>query len=104
MLMCSMHRGSADETGHEGCKPRSLWTREAQAELAPPPQHVVLGLRPFILDEVTQLRRREISAHQRAEISERARLRQNAARPRPIGADQSPRVCFAQKRPARAGL
>src|SRR5262245_57759405 len=95
---------AADHGGHELRQALALVGRETQAELRAPPQHVVLGLRPFALHEIAHLRTGEIGAQPRPEVLEAARGPEHAGDARAIGAHQPPRVRLAQKRPCPARL
>ena len=72
--------------------------------LRAPPQHVVLGLRPFPFHQIAHLRRREVGAKAGSEILEPPRRPEHALEARPVGAHQAPRVRLAQERPRSAGL
>src|SRR5258708_1866586 len=82
----------ADAAGHEPRQALALVGREAQAELGTPPQHVLLGLRPFPLHQVAHLRAGEVGAEARSEILPDPGRTENAIEARSIGAHQAPRV------------
>src|SRR5713101_482855 len=91
--------GGADRRGHESRQRFPLLGREAQAELAAPPQHVILGLRPFPLHQITHLDRREIGAQPRAELLPESRRTEHALDPRSIGAHETPDLLLVEKWP-----
>src|SRR5438477_12954376 len=53
--------GCAHRIGHEFRQPLALLACDPQAELAAAPEHVISGLRPLVLHEITHLRPREVA-------------------------------------------
>src|SRR5262245_52705803 len=95
---------AADHGCHELRQALTLIGRKVQAELRAPPQHVVLGLRPFALHEIAHLRAGEIGTQARPEVLEAARGPEHAVDARPVGSHQPPRLRLTQKRPRPARL
>ena len=57
-LRSHKHKDVSCATGHSRhdiCQARAFFRRKTQAQLCAPPEHIVRGLRPFLLDEVSHL-------------------------------------------------
>src|ERR1700694_5790013 len=91
--------GRADCRGHEPCQSFSLLGREAQAELAAPPQHIILGLRPFPLHQITHLDRREIGTEAGSEVFQAASRAEHALDPRSIGTHETSDLLLVEEWP-----
>src|SRR5712691_5007877 len=97
-VITTMSLIGADTAGHEPRQALALIGREAQAELGAPPQHVLLGLRPFPLHQVAHLRAGEVGTEAWSEILQSPSRTENALETRSIRAHQPPRVLLAQER------
>src|SRR5689334_25265936 len=82
---------------HEARQLLPLLAREAQAELAAPPQHIVRGLRPFTLHQISDFRTGEISPEVRSEVFQAPRRPEQPLGPGAIGADQPAHLRLAEE-------
>src|SRR5438876_2401838 len=90
---------ATDHSCHDICQARAFFRRKTQAQLRAPPEHIVRGLRPFLLDEVSHLRGREIRANAGSELLQAASRAEYAFDPRAICAHQAHHVRLVQERP-----
>src|SRR5581483_8639092 len=88
--------------GHEaGQRLAFLWRRE-EPELGAPPQHIVAGLRPFVVHQVAHLGPGEVAGETGPEILEALRLPENARRAGAVGVRQPARMRSGEERIAVA--
>src|SRR5262249_16503861 len=89
----------ADGIGHEFAEPMALRAGEQQAELRTSPQHVVLGLRPFMRHQVPNFRTGQVSTKTGSEIVEASGGSKDALDAGSIASHQAPGMAFSQKGP-----
>ena len=89
--------GRGPRLGHPGLECRRVRRTESEAQLGAAPQHILGGARPFFVHQPGDLGFAQIGAEQAPEVGETSGARQDLRRARPIGADQPPRMGFADE-------
>src|SRR5438105_6593884 len=89
----------ADAGGHESRQCFTLVRGEAQAELAAPPQHVIRGLRPFPLHQITHLDGGEIRPQTGAKLVCASSRSKHALDPGAVSVHETPYMLLVEERP-----
>src|SRR5262249_51566748 len=99
-----LRQAHCQSAGHERAQAGTILAGKPQTELAAPPKHVVLRLRPFLLHQVAHFGAGEIAAKRRSKIVDRPGVTEHTANARAVGVDHAPRLGLDEERPGCESL